>query len=109
MADETALINVALGKLIGDSSQAGSREAEDVRGFIPATIEFLSKRQACQIVDPDDFPDEYLVWTGIVLAFMAGGNYGKPVSLQEREDAVAQLKIVAAGDWTPSTLAVDYF
>lgn len=109
MADETALINRTLEFLIGDSDQAGERETAKVRDYIPSKIAELSQREIVQIVDSDDFPDEYLHWLAMLLAQDLGPGFGKPMDAGSIELAERRLCQLTAAPYSGSVLPADYF
>lgn len=108
MADETALINRTLEFLIGDTDQAGARETAKVQDYIPSKLADLSGRNIVQIVDSDDFPDEYLHWLAMALAQDLGPGFGKPIdagSIKLAEDNLKTLVRINRG--TGQNLKVD--
>jgi hypothetical protein len=109
MADETALINRTLEFLIGDTDQVGDRESEKVRDYIPSKIAELSKRGVVQIVDSDDFPDEYLHWLAMLLASDLGPAFGKPMDPAAISMAETRLYQLTTAEFGYSVLKADYF
>ena len=108
MADETALINRTLEFLIGDTDQIGDRESEKVRDYIPSKIADLAGRNVVQVVDSDDFPDEYLHWLAMALAADLGPAFGKPMDPAAVELAEDRLRtLVRINRGTGQMLRVD--
>lgn len=109
MADQTALINRTLQFLIGDTDQVGERETALVRDYIDSKLAELSVRRVVQIVDSDEFPDEYLHWVAMLLAQDLGPAFGKAVDAGAIELAERRLYQLTTADFGNSVLKADYF